>query len=186
MDVENLFEESLERGEDMSAPGESCEAWTMEYENQESCLPSVYQQGSCVNALPEEPGMSAVDDRLYGQIVLGSREKRLIETSAFLRLKRIQQLGFVSRIWPCATHTRYEHSLGCYHLARLAVHCLQQRTVLDEQSVMAFLLASLLHDIGHSGYAHLLAEIGKPVIARERVGRSIIEQREIASILERD
>ncbi|MEZ4499591.1 MAG: hypothetical protein R2839_05845 [Thermomicrobiales bacterium] len=33
----------------------------------------------------------------------------------------IQQLGFVSRIWPGARHARYEHSIGVFHLARLAV-----------------------------------------------------------------
>ena len=45
----------------------------------------------------------------------------LIGTAPFVRLERIQQLGFVSRVWPGARHTRFEHSLGVMHLTRLAI-----------------------------------------------------------------
>src|SRR5918912_3170118 len=77
--------------------------------------------------LPDEQPISTVRDSLYDLIPLGPREEKLISTPAFLRLQKIKQLGFVYRIWPGATHTRYEHSLGCYHLAVRALRSLLQR-----------------------------------------------------------
>ena len=65
--------------------------------------------------------------RTITHIPLGPREEKLISTAAFLRLQQIKQLGFVYRIWPGATHTRYEHSLGCYHLTVRALRSLLQR-----------------------------------------------------------
>src|SRR5437588_9210695 len=67
--------------------------------------------------LPDEQPVTTVRDSLYDLIPLGPREEKLISAPAFLRLQQVKQLGFVYRIWPGATHTRYEHSLGCYHLA---------------------------------------------------------------------
>ncbi len=59
--------------------------------------------------------------RLYDRIPINAAEAALIGTDAFLRLDRIQQLGFISRIWPSAKHTRFEHSLGVMHLMRQGV-----------------------------------------------------------------
>src|SRR5207237_6039751 len=77
--------------------------------------------------LPDEQPVSTVRDSLYDLIPLGPREEKLINAAAFLRLQRIKQLGFVYRVWPGATHTRFEHSLGCYHLAVRALRSLLQR-----------------------------------------------------------
>src|SRR5450755_4477173 len=77
--------------------------------------------------LPDEQPISTVRDSLYDLIPLGPREEKLIGTIPFLRLQKIKQLGFVYRIWPGATHTRYEHSLGCYYLALRALRSLIQR-----------------------------------------------------------
>lgn len=125
-------------------------------------------------------------DSLPDQVRLDSGVRKLIATLPFLRLERIQQLGFVNRIWPEATHTRYEHSLGCYYWAHQAICVLRQRYLFNKQAVKAFLLASLLHDIGHYGFAHYLEEIGNPLLSHEQVGRRIIEQSEIATVLERE
>src|SRR5579883_3430009 len=71
--------------------------------------------------MPDVQPAMAIRNSLYDLIPLGMREKKLINTAAFLRLQQVKQLGFVYRIWPGATHSRYEHSLGCYHLAVRAV-----------------------------------------------------------------
>src|SRR5437870_9972989 len=76
--------------------------------------------------LPDEQPVSTVRDSLYDLIPLGPREEKLISTPPFLRLQKIKQLSFVYRIWPGATHTRYEHSLGCYNLAVRALRSLLQ------------------------------------------------------------
>jgi HD superfamily phosphohydrolase len=142
--------------------------------------------------LPDERPVSSVRDSLYDLIPLGPREKKLINTPAFLRLQGVKQLGFVYRIWPGATHTRYEHSLGCYYLAVRALRALMQHGDdgglygVDISSVQTLIVAALLHDIGHYPFSHTIEELGSPIVLHEQVGRSIIENGEIATILERD
>jgi HD superfamily phosphohydrolase len=142
--------------------------------------------------LPDEQPISTVRDSLYDLIPLGPREEKLISTAPFLRLQKIKQLGFVYRIWPGATHTRYEHSLGCYYLALRALRSLLQRGDdgglfgVSVSSVQTLVVATLLHDIGHYPFSHTIEELGYPIITHEKVGRSIIEQSEIATILEKD
>src|SRR5256884_2569772 len=142
--------------------------------------------------LPDEQPISTVRDSLYDLIPLGPREEKLIGTAPFLRLQKIKQLGFVYRIWPGATHTRYEHSLGCYYLAVRALRSLLQRGDdgglfgVSVNSIQTLVVAALLHDIGHYPFSHTIEELGHPIIAHEKVGRSIIENSEIATILERD
>jgi HD superfamily phosphohydrolase len=142
--------------------------------------------------LPDEQPVSIVRDSLYDLIPLGSREEKLIGTAPFLRLQKIKQLGFVYRIWPGATHTRYEHSLGSYYLAVRALRSLLQRGDdnglfgVSVSSVRTLVVATLLHDIGHYPFSHTIEELGFPVISHEKVGRSIIENSEIAAILERE
>ena len=142
--------------------------------------------------LPDANPISTIRDSLYDLIPLGPREEKLIGTAAFLRLQQIKQLGFVYRIWPGATHTRYEHSLGCYHLTVRALRSLLQRGGdgglygVSISSIKTLVVASLLHDIGHYPFSHTIEELGPPIIFHEQVGRSIIENGEIATILEQD
>src|SRR5579885_1233096 len=138
--------------------------------------------------LPDEQPVTTVRDSLYDLIPLGPREMKLISTAPFLRLQKIKQLGFVYRIWPGATHTRYEHSLGAYHLAVRAVRALLREegglTGIATSSVQTLIVAALLHDIGHYPFSHTIEELGYPIVLHEKVGRSIIENGEIAAILE--
>jgi uncharacterized protein len=142
--------------------------------------------------LPDERPVTTVRDSLYDLIPLGPREVKLIGTAPFLRLQKVKQLGFVYRIWPGATHTRYEHSLGAYHLAVRALRALLQRgqdgglAGISTSSVQTLVVAALLHDIGHYPFSHTIEELGYPIVQHEKVGRSIIENSEIAAILERD
>jgi HD superfamily phosphohydrolase len=130
-----------------------------------------------------------VRDALYDRIPLAPPELALISTQAFLRLDRIQQLGFVSRVWPGAKHTRYEHSLGVFHLTREAIDRLapdfapSHFTARDARTVIA---ASLLHDIGHYPFSHAIEELGSPILSHEEVGRRIVEGAEVVPVLERD
>src|SRR5581483_12332512 len=142
--------------------------------------------------LPDEQPIGTVRDSLYDLIPLGPREEKLIGTPEFLRLQQIKQLGFVYRVWPGATHTRYEHSLGCYHLTVRALHALLQRGAdggldgVSVSSIQTLIVAALLHDIGHYPFSHTIEELGHPIIPHEEVGRSMIEKGEIATVLEQD
>ncbi len=133
------------------------------------------------------PVVTTVRDALYDRIPLARPEIALLGTAAFARLERIQQLGFVSRVWPGARHTRFEHSLGVMYLTRLAVDHLRSSTgggwLTDEDARVA-VAAALLHDIGHYPFSHAIEELGPPIVPHERAGRQIIEGPEIAPILE--
>jgi uncharacterized protein len=132
------------------------------------------------------PVVTTVRDALHDRIPLSGPELALIGTPAFLRLDRIQQLGFVSRIWPGAKHARYDHSLGVLHLTRQAVAHLQMTrggawiTVEDARVVAA---AALLHDIGHYPFSHAVEELGPPVLPHEQVGAGIVTGPDVAPIL---
>jgi HD superfamily phosphohydrolase len=129
---------------------------------------------------------TVIRDALHDRIPLAAPELALIGTSAFLRLERIQQLGFVSRIWPGARHARFEHSIGVMHLARQAIDRLRRLpagAVITDEDARVAAAAALLHDIGHYPFSHAIEELGAPVLPHEAVGRGIIAGPEIAPIL---
>lgn len=138
--------------------------------------------------------VTSIRDSLYDVIPLGQLELELINSPAFLRLQDIKQLGFVYRIWPGATHSRYEHSLGVYYLGMRAMRMLAQRRIdglqftyaeIAQRLPQAFLAATLLHDIGHYPFSHAIEELGFPIISHEEIGSSLIGTGVIADILSR-
>ena len=141
---------------------------------------------------PTVPGLNlpvetTIRDAIYDRIPLSGPELAIIATPAFLRLDRIQQLGFVSRVWPGAKHTRFEHSLGVLHLTRLALEHLRQTprgaAAIVEEDARTIAAAALLHDIGHYPFSHAIEELGPPVQSHEEVGAARIVEGEIAAIL---
>ncbi len=155
--------------------------------------------------LPDSAPRSVIRDSLYDVIPLGALELDLLETPAFIRLQGIKQLGFVYRIWPGATHTRFEHSLGVYFLMMRALRAMLARAAnairagqthshdaalsrLGDElptTLRTLLAAAMLHDCGHYPFSHAIEELGAPIIPHERVGRRIIESGAVAAILER-
>jgi HD superfamily phosphohydrolase len=84
----------------------------------------------------------------------------IIEHPYFQRLRRIQQLGFSSYVYPGANHTRFHHALGAFHLMRKAISILKIKghTITEEEELAAN-IAILLHDIGHGPFSHTLENI---------------------------
>ncbi len=140
---------------------------------------------------PTVPGLglpveTTIRDAIYDRIPLSSPELAIMGTPAFLRLDRIQQLGFVSRVWPGAKHTRFEHSLGVLHLTRLALEHLRQSPrggMIAEEDARTAAAAALLHDIGHYPFSHAIEELGPPVRPHEEVGAARIVSGDVATIL---
>ena len=130
--------------------------------------------------------VTTIRDQLYDRIPMAAEELALIETPPFLRLERIQQLGFASRVWPGARHSRFEHSLGVLHLARKALAHLRDMpggSAISTGHARTLAAAALLHDIGHYPYSHAIEELGDPVLPHEQVGRQVITSEPVSRVL---
>jgi HD superfamily phosphohydrolase len=81
----------------------------------------------------------------------------LINTPEMQRLRRIKQMGLAETVFPGATHSRFAHSLGVLHVARLFLEQLERadgKPLPDEQRTF-ILCAALLHDVGHGPFSHV-------------------------------
>ncbi|WP_266077325.1 HD domain-containing protein [Haladaptatus caseinilyticus] len=99
--------------------------------------------------------MKTIKDSVHDHIDVVGVARDLLDTPAVQRLRHITQLGTARLVYPSANHTRFEHSLGVYHLACEALTTLGIEGVQAER-VRA---AALLHDIGHSPYSHTIEEL---------------------------
>ena len=106
-----------------------------------------------------------IRDPLWDNIRLDGPAVALLDMAPMQRLRYIRQLGHAFLVYPGATHTRFEHALGAYHLTRRALAALEERGELSrvpEEQRLAARLAALLHDIGHYPFSHTLEEAGFP------------------------
>lgn len=114
----------------------------------------------------------------------------LIDTPQMQRLRRISQLGLVSWVYPGAIHSRLEHSLGVYRIGcELLKHLLEVDTVfaeeLTEREAKIFLVAALMHDVGHWPYCHPIEDMRLDWVPdHEELARTHLSANEVAEPLE--
>jgi HD superfamily phosphohydrolase len=150
---------------------------------------------STIHDIPEVAGLDArramvrIPPEL--DVPVTDRVRQIIDTADFRRLARISQLGLVSLVYPAAHHSRFEHSLGVYRLALLYLKQLSY----DERFTAAvapadaevFLVAALLHDLGHWPFCHAIEDIHlMSVPQHELFANSFILEGEIADALRDD
>jgi HD superfamily phosphohydrolase len=115
--------------------------------------------------MPELKELEVIRDPLWDNIRLDRPALLALDTTAVQRLRYVRQVGHAFLVYPGATHTRFEHALGAYHLTRRALASLEERGELEqvpEDDRLAVRLAALLHDIGHYPFSHALEEAGFP------------------------
>lgn len=82
--------------------------------------------------------------------------KLFIDTANFQRLRRIEQLSSRS-LFPCARHDRFVHSLGVYYIGKKFMEAIKlQSPDISSSLETTFLIACLLHDVGHAPFSHTL------------------------------
>lgn len=138
-----------------------------------------------ITSFVESPESKAIRDPLWGHVYIPRSFAPLLETKAFLKLRGILQLGPAHLVYPGATHTRFAHSLGVYWIAfrylkrllQVGINC----EMLTFKGAQSFLLAALMHDLGHFPYTHSLKEL--PLLDHEELTAQLIQEAEISNII---
>lgn len=137
---------------------------------------------------------------IHGFIRFNNLERKLIDSRPFQRLRDVHQLAMTYHVYPGATHTRFEHSLGVMEFAgrifdsvfseekitgelkdRLGDH-LTKESLAYWRSVVR--IAGLLHDIGHLPFSHAAEDLLPDGWNHERVTAEMIRNSEIKDVLE--
>ncbi|KAL9246498.1 hypothetical protein vseg_020025 [Gypsophila vaccaria] len=100
-----------------------------------------------------------VKDNVHGFIPIDQLALQFVDTEQFQRLRDLKQLGLTHMVYPGAVHSRFEHSLGVYHLAGETVNDLKKyqgsELGIDDFDAQTVRLAGLLHDVGHGPFSHM-------------------------------
>ena len=99
---------------------------------------------------------------IHGVITLTPRMCQIIDTPEFQRLHGLRQLGATYYVYPSATHTRFEHSLGVSHLAKIVLNTLKEKNPklnISNELIELYQIAGLIHDIGHGPFSHLYDDV---------------------------
>jgi HD superfamily phosphohydrolase len=118
--------------------------------------------------VPKRP--KVFNDALLGNLLFACHEVAVIDCPVMQRLRRIKQTGLVYYVFPSATHTRFEHSLGVGTLAERCFNAIRDRADVESTSPVGdpdrtkgdlahLRMAALLHDVGHGLCSHASEQI---------------------------
>jgi uncharacterized protein len=90
--------------------------------------------------------------------------RQIVDSKQFQRLRKIKQLALTDLVYPSATHSRFSHSLGAFHMAAryseaISSTTAEGRVAIGDEEINAIRLGALLHDIGHYPFAHYFEEM---------------------------
>ena len=119
-----------------------------------------------------------IRDSVYGDINLNPFEVRIMDMPQFQRLRRIKQLGLIGLIYPGATHTRFEHSVGTMNLGSK----LSEELELEQDEIELIRASALLHDIGHGPFSHVSE--GVLSVPHEELTKFVVTQTSMRDLLE--
>ncbi len=97
-------------------------------------------------------------DNIHGYIKLDPVASAIVDTPVFQRLRNIHQTGIMYLVFPTANHSRFEHSIGTYHLATQMISNIaktQPELKITEEIIQLVGIAGLCHDLGHLLFSHL-------------------------------
>ena len=123
-------------------------------------------------------------DPIHGFIRFGDLEKQVIDSTPFQRLRYIHQMAVAYLVYPGATHSRFEHSLGVMELVTRIYNTLIEgrNQVVDLKKKKEELdywrlilrLAALCHDMGHLPFSHTAEKSLLPKGGHEKMTLEII------------
>jgi HD superfamily phosphohydrolase len=134
-------------------------------------------------------------DPVHGDIELTGEEMRVVDTPEFQRLRGIKQLGSAYLVFPGATHTRFEHSIGTLHMCEQLLLAANKNAARDpagclrvtEEERRLLRLSALLHDITHIPFGHNIEDQTGLLPRHDRPERfqAMLGDGEIGAVLDR-
>ena len=119
-----------------------------------------------------------IRDSVYGDININPFEVKIMDMPQFQRLRRIKQLGLISLIYPGATHTRFEHSVGTMNIGSKVAEELN----LEQDDIELIRASGLLHDIGHGPFSHVSE--GVLSVPHEELTKFVVTKTSMRDLLE--
>ncbi len=97
---------------------------------------------------------------VWGEIEVSPLALSIIDTFEMQRLQWIRQTGFAYKVFPTATSSRFEHSLGVYHVTKVIIETLNKTIIedcdkIDHRTKELITIVALVHDLGHGPFSHL-------------------------------
>lgn len=137
-----------------------------------------------------------IHDVIHGYVYLTEFAIRIVDTKIFQRLRDLCQLGTCKYVFPNATHTRFEHSVGTYHIATKLLDTVVKTTdpenvdrylseipelkryyleiydnkvhVLDLYVCELIKISALCHDLGHGPFSHVFDDTFIPAVGKDK------------------
>lgn len=138
-----------------------------------------------------------IHDSIHGIIKMSNLAFKIVDTPYYQRLRSLKQLGSANKIYPNASHSRFEHSIGVYHLASRILTSIKMNSdptllnswladvpelkdyytrtykelnheKLDDYVCELVKIAALCHDLGHGPFSHVFDDVFIPAIRAER------------------
>ncbi len=107
--------------------------------------------------------MPFIYDICHGYIPYNDTETRFLDNHWVKRLKRIKQLGLLEHVFPSASHSRFEHSLGVSHIGENYVDILLRNSgkphYYQNNFKFCVKMAGLFHDLGHGPFSHVFDNV---------------------------
>lgn len=143
--------------------------------------------------------MNEIRDPIHVFIKLSNDERKVLDSRPFQRLRYIHQLAMTYLVYPGASHTRFEHSLGVMELASRVYDVVTDPCTIHEniRSLIPEItdedqrrywrhvirIAALCHDLGHLPFSHAAEnELLPEGWDHERLTKAIILSEEMAKI----
>jgi uncharacterized protein len=119
-----------------------------------------------------------INDPVYGFVTIDHPLIfDVIQHPVYQRLRRIHQMALAWLVYPGAMHTRFQHSMGAYHLMCMALQELKNKEVnISPEEEVATKIAILLHDIGHGPFSHALESTLAEGIAHEEISQLLMKK----------
>lgn len=128
-------------------------------------------------SLPDPPSAPApyrykvIQDPVHGPVTLPDEVLQVLDTPVFQRLRDLKQLGVANYVFPSASHSRFEHSIGVCHLAGTLLQHLdhsQPTLNITADEATCLRIAALCHDLGHGPFSHVYDGMFIPAVRPDR------------------